>query len=311
MPDANLSNLLNDRTLRTLKEAIRNVFWGREELRKAFKRVDTPAFLLSEIHPDVKVWHSVDVIIDALNANAAYHAIIEKLIRETLLYRDGKHLNWAGAERVQAAHDSLKALRVEVGELAEGRIKADKERAEREERLKKAKHGQLFSIKLEELKQLFYSWHGESDVHARGFKFEHFLSDLFDLFDLAPKGSFRRNGEQIDGAFRLKGDNFLLEAKWQQAPVDLNDLRNLNAAIKSTLETTLGLFIAVGGFSPNSLENLTRGMRPSFICMDAGDLISVLEGRIALDDLLTRKKDVAAQKRIVLASAADFLAGKY
>ncbi|WP_376743577.1 hypothetical protein [Ensifer canadensis] len=39
---------------------------------------------------------------------------------------------------------------------------------------------------------------------ARGFAFEGFLTDLFQTYGLAPRGSFRpREGEQIDGSFEL------------------------------------------------------------------------------------------------------------
>jgi hypothetical protein len=37
----------------------------------------------------------------------------------------------------------------------------------------------------------------------RGLRFEGFLTDVFAAFDLAPRGSFRVVGEQIDGSFRL------------------------------------------------------------------------------------------------------------
>ena len=50
---------------------------------------------------------------------------------------------------------------------------------------------------------------------SRGFAFEKFLSQAFALFGLAPRGSFRLVGEQIDGSFHLEGETYLLEAKWQ------------------------------------------------------------------------------------------------
>jgi hypothetical protein len=49
----------------------------------------------------------------------------------------------------------------------------------------------------------------------RGYAFESFLNELFDLFSLAPRGSFRLVGEQIDGSFQLGQDVYLVEAKWQ------------------------------------------------------------------------------------------------
>ena len=42
---------------------------------------------------------------------------------------------------------------------------------------------------------------------------ETFLNELFALFELAPHSPFKLRGDQIDGAFVLDRDNFLVEAK--------------------------------------------------------------------------------------------------
>ena len=51
----------------------------------------------------------------------------------------------------------------------------------------------------------------------RGLRFKIFLSDVFAAFGLAPRGSFRIVGEQIDGSFRLHTETYLVEAKWHVA----------------------------------------------------------------------------------------------
>jgi hypothetical protein len=62
------------------------------------------------------------------------------------------------------------------------------------------------------------------DHQARGYKLEKILRQLFELFDLDPKASFKIVGEQIDGAFTFDKTDYLLEAKWQQEPVCAADL---------------------------------------------------------------------------------------
>ncbi len=52
--------------------------------------------------------------------------------------------------------------------------------------------------------------------HPRGFRFEARLAELFSIFKLAPRSSFRNTGEQIDGSFRLNDEFYLMEAKWHQ-----------------------------------------------------------------------------------------------
>ncbi len=46
------------------------------------------------------------------------------------------------------------------------------------------------------------------DPQARGLRFEGFLNELLAGFALAPRGSFRLVGEQIDGSFKLHGQTY-------------------------------------------------------------------------------------------------------
>jgi len=57
------------------------------------------------------------------------------------------------------------------------------------------------------------------EPQPRGFAFEKFLKDLFEAHGLAPRASFRLQGEQIDGSFQLSSETYLLEAKWTNAQV--------------------------------------------------------------------------------------------
>ena len=60
---------------------------------------------------------------------------------------------------------------------------------------------------------------GSLAPHPRGYAFEEFLRDLFDAYRLEAHKAFRNRGEQIDGSFQLDGHTYLLEAKWQNAPI--------------------------------------------------------------------------------------------
>lgn len=300
----------DDRQLRALKEAVRNVFWKKSEIRRAFQRSGAPSSLLSSIDwENNKSWDSVDQSLEALNSSSNGEPVIRKLATETLRYPDGKHLAWAGQERVDAADMALKLLREVLSEKKEEKRKAEASVRAREEALDDANRYKLRATKLQELYSEYTGWFAVSDVHERGLRFERILSELFDLFDLAPRGSFRRKGEQIDGAFVLSGDHFLLEAKWQKEPVNLADLRDLDGAVKTSLENTLGLYVAVMGFSTDAIDAYAMGNRPTILCMDGSDVIMVLEGRIDLCDLLARKKQIAVQRRKIFVTAQSILSG--
>ena len=159
---------------------------------------------------------------------------------------------------------------------------------------------------LMKLKQRFYDLHATSNAQQRGRKFEPFLFDLFNLFDLFPCGSFSIVGEQIDGAFVMDGNHFLLEAKWEQAPIGARELRYFKEQVESRLDNTLGLFVSMSGFTEDGIAAFQR-TRPNIILMDGEDLSAVLEGFMDLHELLSRKQRHAAQTGEVLRRYRDMV----
>lgn len=127
----------------------------------------------------------------------------------------------------------------------------------------------------------------------RGFAFEKFLTNLFVAFSLAPRGSFRNTGEQIDGSFVLHHDTYLLEAKWQSAPVDAATLRSFAGKVGDKATWSRGLFVSESGFSEEGL--VAFGRRQPVICMDGLDLYETLNRRLGLTDVLARKVRRAAE----------------
>lgn len=74
-------------------------------------------------------------------------------------------------------------------------------------------------------------------AQQRGYRFESWLRDLFAAFRLEPRYAFRITVEQIDGSFKMEGEFYLLEAKWQQLLTAARDLRDFEAKIRQASET--------------------------------------------------------------------------
>jgi hypothetical protein len=79
------------------------------------------------------------------------------------------------------------------------------------------------------------------EPQQRGFAFEKFLNELFPLFDLAPRNSFRLVGKQIDGSFQLNADTYLVEAKWQAKPTAQDDLLIFRGKVEAKSTWAQGL----------------------------------------------------------------------
>jgi hypothetical protein len=129
----------------------------------------------------------------------------------------------------------------------------------------------------------------------RGLRFEGFLSDLFAAFDLAPRGSFRLVGEQIDGSFRLHTETYLVEAKWHGPQIGFADLMAFSGKVAGKAAWARGLFVSNSGFTQEGLEAFSRGRQTNLICVDGLDLYEVLSRRVSLIAVLEEKARRAAE----------------
>jgi hypothetical protein len=148
--------------------------------------------------------------------------------------------------------------------------------------------------RLRELTKEIHALLSAKDRQARGYRLEKVLRDLFVLFDLDPKASFRITGEQIDGAFSFEGTDYLLEARWRDRQASATDLDALAGKLSRRLDNTLGLFLSISGFTDEGVKAHSSGRR-IIILMDGSHLMAVLEGRIDLMQLLLRMRRHAAQ----------------
>lgn len=136
------------------------------------------------------------------------------------------------------------------------------------------------------------------ELHAlepqpRGFAFEKFLVELFDAYGLAPRGSFRLQGEQIDGSVVLGHETYLFEAKWQNALTAIADLHAFAGKVRTRATWTRGLFISHAGFSPDAL--IAFGRSQPVICIEGLDLYETLQGGPGLEAVLAAKVRRAAE----------------
>lgn len=139
----------------------------------------------------------------------------------------------------------------------------------------------------------------------RGFAFERFLNDLFELFQLAPRRSFRLVGEQIDGSFQLGQDVYLVEAKWQNEPTGQSDLLSFSGKVEGKAQWSRGVFISYSGFSQVGLEAFARGKSTRIVCMDGFDLHCVLAHGLNLGEVIAAKVRRAGEANDAFVSVRD------
>ena len=292
-----------------LEDALATVYWYKDDLRRFLTVALTKADLLTPLDWSDSKRNVVRALVGRLSAHQdLYLDDLLILMSEISQMEDFSHLQRLddGEVKVRHARAAVAALRKHIEPHREV---LSEQRAAEEHRRIAGEAAQKKRAEADGLAALFLTFNqllGSGDASRRGYLLEKLLKDLFDLFDLDPKASFKTFGEQIDGAFNFEGTDYILEARWQVKPADTGDLEVFNGKIGRKLDNTLGLFLSINGFAPNAVT-IHSGARPKMVLMEGRDLVAVLEGRIRLPDLLRRKRQHASHTGEILLPIGDIL----
>jgi restriction endonuclease Mrr len=284
---------ISTQALIALKDALSNIYWRKKEIRQFIELTMENPYIVSTIDwQENPKYESVSQLIDRMAARPdLYKNDLLKLFQETSNFNDFSHLKYwdTKGDLTKRAKESVKKLRVQTKGYFDAIEELQRAANRRIENLEKVKQTISFSEKLEILKKQFFEIASIDIAQQRGFKLEKLLNELFHLFDLQPKASFKITGEQIDGSFTFDNDDYILEAKWQKAQVNAGDLYKFGGKISGKLKNTLGLFISLDGYSPECTKTGSSVVK-SMILMDGQDLMLVLDGRIRLNEMIFIKR---------------------
>jgi hypothetical protein len=280
-----------------LKDALCAVYWYKADLRSFLQGCLSDPSLLARLDWANYKRQIVSDLIDYLTNDQERHlGDLTRLCHEISVINTFKHLEQldGGVEKAKRAHAAITHLKT----LLEPHDQIQKEREELAERQRRAaqklQSNAAVRQKLQVIRNSYTGLVMSTDPQGRGYELETVLYDLFELFDLDPKASFRNTGEQIDGAFTLEGTDYLFEAKWRKDLSNASDLDAFASKVRRKLENTLGIFLSINGFSEDGVAAHSSG-GAVVILMDGADLMAVLEERIDFVSLLLRKKRHAAQ----------------
>lgn len=280
-----------------LKEALCSVYWYKSDLRGFLQLCLANPALLSRFNWNNYKRQIASDVVDHLVADPSSHlGDLTKICYELCKISDFSHLKALddGPQKVEKARSAVSQLKQLVEPHQEIRKEQDDIRGRQEAAAKKLRQNAAVRLKLEAIKNRYMSLVSADNAQSRGFELERVMYDLFELFDLDPKASFKNTGEQIDGAFSLEGTEYLFEAKWQKDLVNKADLAVFKDKVATKLENTLGVFLSINGFSQDGVKAHQAG-GSSMLLVDGGDLMAVLEERIDFISLILRKKRHAAQ----------------
>ena len=280
-----------------LKEALCAVYWYKADLKSFLQQCLSNPSVLATLNWDSYKRQVVSDLVDYLVRDQDKHlGDLTRLCNEVCSITTFEHLQQldGGAQKAERARIAVTQLKALVTPHQEARKEAD-ELADRQRRAaEKLRTNAAVRQRLEDIKNRYMALVMSWNMQSRGFELERVMYDLFELFDLDPKASFRNTVEQIDGAFSFDGTDYLFEAKWQQELVNAAALDSFSGKVRRKLENTLGVFLSINGFSPDGVAAHAAG-GAVVLLMDGADLMAVFEERIDFVSLLLRKKRYAAQ----------------
>ena len=228
--------------------------------------------------------------------------LILEILRRGIKYRGSKG-NPITREDIQTLNELILEVGFKIPELWDESFLAalPKESVEQVETGKK-----IAAERLKELRDTFLSLE-MLPPQQKGFGFERLLNELFELFDLKPRGSFRLQGEQIDGSLDFGNHTYLIEAKLQIKPIGQEDLLVFREKVGGKATWSRGIFISISGFTKDGLAAFSRGRSTNLIAINGQDVYFILDGQIPLDETIRLKARCAAETGKVMVPVQQLL----
>lgn len=236
---------------------------------------------------------------------SSFQSLILEIVRSGIAYREknGKPIT---AGEIDALNGHIYQIGYKIPELwdksfrdslarsttdsaREGFRQAEGEQQQSSLRLKR-------SQELRKLKEQFFQLSAEVDRNKAGLSLEGLLNRLFTVYDMSPRPPFRITGEQIDGSFLLDGQVYLLEAKWEKAPLSEEPLLVFRGKIEGKSTFTRGVFIALNDVTPDGRHAITQGKAPSFFVMNGYDLLMLLSEASDMAEFLRKRVRMLAEE---------------
>lgn len=278
-----------------LIEACGRAFWLKQPLFETFDRASIPEdfYLKYEQEPKFKI---VRKLLADLERMGDYGFLLQRqLVTELYKFRkipdptvpdkDAGILALCTLKEAISKHDSV--LRKEEKIASERACNIDEYAKNISERKKK----------LRELNQEFKSLSISSNRQDRGYKLEGILYELFAIYEIEYRKSYRGDGEQIDGSFSFDGFGYIVESRWRKKAPNFDELMAIIGKVDRKIQSTRGFVVSMAGFDNDALRRLRETRSAAkLILMDGYDLTLILEERVSLTDALQEKVNRATQE---------------
>jgi len=217
--------------------------------------------------------------------------VIKEIVKN--LYRLDKPFDKEDNQNYKEALIELREFKKIVGkDIIEDEIKKREFKKKLEKRKKNDLIEQEKKRSLESIKNKFYEYitaATKERKQERGYWLEKAFYELLEIEQIEHSTPYRTKDEQIDGHFKLKSFDYLVEIRWRDSQVGKNDIAVFDRKISTKGQSTRGFILSISGFAENSIQEAQRN-KPRLIFMDGSEFVNILEGRNTFFDILCNKE---------------------
>ncbi|MGH8014731.1 MAG: restriction endonuclease [Candidatus Zixiibacteriota bacterium] len=237
-----------------------------------------------------------------------FENLIKEIVLEGIMYRK-KNNNPVKRAEIETLNGFLLEVSFKFPELwditfldsledSAEKAKQNFEQVIKEQEIEASKSKQQ-STDLLKLKNEFLNLSSESDRQGAGRSLQRILQELFSISNLDPRTPFRVIGEEIDGAFELDHESYLVEAMWEKLPIAEKHLLEFRGKIEGKSKFTRGIFISINGYTEQAKDAIIRGKESLFFGIDGYDLCMILHEDIDLIQFLRIRRRLLGEKGLV------------
>jgi hypothetical protein len=138
----------------------------------------------------------------------------------------------------------------------------------------------------------------ESNPQSRGRELEKVLASVIAAEGLRGTHNIVGAGEQIDVAFVLDGQNYLLESRWQKERQGQAAVREFSDKVRRKAEGTFGVLVSMSAFAESINATAAQGARLNSIGLTSREVMAVIEGRATFAGLVRAARSRASTRGV-------------
>ncbi|MBS3767998.1 MAG: restriction endonuclease [Candidatus Cloacimonetes bacterium] len=235
---------------------------------------------------------ATEKILDNLERMGENNKIKEKISN---FYKLNEPFDKNDNPRYIEAQKELKEFKNIVGkDVVEDEIKKREFKNKLEEQKQKDLMEQERRKKLEEIKNKFYEYTKVDSIKEkqnRGYWLEEYFYKLLELENIEHSKPYKTKTEQVDGHFKFKSFDYLVEIRWRKEQVKQKDISIFEGKIDSKGQSTRGFMLSISGFDQSAIMAAER-KNPKLIFMDGNELNNILERITTFYDIFCQKEHI-------------------